>query len=372
MSTRNDSSKPKLALKKGGPKKVKSSGSSSATKAPVSIGLKVSTREPSFSTLPKGAVRIRHREYFSDITGSADAFGVRAFIPVNPANSEMFPWLSAIATRFESYKFHSLKVCYEPLVPTSTYGVILMAIDYDATDLPPSTKQQMMSYDGAVRGSVWLEVGLNSTKANLQKIPLKFCLDHSPNASQDLKLYNVGSLIIAMAGTLDTTVKGELYVDYDVELTTPSLEAADTVFKIQYTGLNSASALFADKTLYTTDPPVDSEALYGFGTAAGLAASVFGIYKTGTYLWNSYMSPTAGNASVNPVTLTPDANAVISSNNSGLGNVSGFTNGTVGTTEHVITVNKTPAYITTTAFPQVGTTNMAVGSSITLTRKGDL
>jgi hypothetical protein len=372
MSTRNVSIKPKLT-RKGDSKKVKSLSSSSAVKAPVSMGIKVSYREPVFQSLPKGAVRIKHREFFSDITGSALAFGVRAFIPVNPANSEMFPWLSALATRYESYKFHSLKVIYEPLVPTSSFGVVLMAIDYDATDLPPGSKSQMMSYDGAVRGSVWLDVSLNSSKANLQKIPVKYTLDHAPGANQDLKLYNVGTLIVAMAGTLDTTVKGELYVEYDVEFTTPALEQDEAVFKLQYTGLNSVTQLFADPTLYNTSAPSGTDSIYGFGTAAGLAASVFGIYKTGVYLWNSYMSPTAGNATLTPVSVIPDTNATVTSNNTGLGSVSGFTNGAnVGATEHLITVNKAPAFFNTSAAPQIPTTNLLVGSSITLTRQGDL
>jgi len=184
------------------------------------------TKKPKISGNPyaeNGSVRIRHREFLNDILGSKD-FDNTSF-PINPGLKVTFPWLSDIANRFESYKFHELKFEYDPTCTSITPGSVLMAVDFDASDKKAASKQNMMSYHNAVRSAPWSCVEYTSSKPDLLKFGVQRYIRSEDIPNTDIKTYDVGTFQLATILASDDLVPwGELYVDYDVELFTPQIQ----------------------------------------------------------------------------------------------------------------------------------------------------
>jgi hypothetical protein len=190
-----------------------------------------------------GSVRVRHREYIQDIAGSVN-YAVSSFA-VNPGVAATFPWLSTMAQLYESYRFNSLKFEYETQKSASTNGTVLLGIDFDASDVAPVSKQQLMSFEGSVRSGVWQECAYTSAIPSLRKIgPDKYNRSGSLAANQDIKMYDTGNLFVATQGCADASAIGELYVDYDVEFHTPQVNASGLALGgtfINSTGVASAT-----------------------------------------------------------------------------------------------------------------------------------
>ncbi len=184
------------------------------------------TGVPSVSGSPyagDGRVRVRHREYIQDVSGSV-AFSASSF-SINPGISTVFPWLSKMARLFESYLFRSLKFEYETQKSASTSGSLMLAVDFDAADSAPVNKQQIMAFHNAVRAAVWEECCYKSSAGDLAKFGVqRYIRSGNLAANQDIKTFDVGNLIVASQGEADTTAIGELYVEYDVELITPQID----------------------------------------------------------------------------------------------------------------------------------------------------
>lgn len=187
------------------------------------MSLVAKTRVPTIKATSRGFVVV-HREYIQDIT-AADANFRNTTFSVNPGLATTFPWLSAIAGRFESYLFRRLHFIYEPICPTTTPGAVMMAVDYDALDTAPTSKVSLMSYRGAVRSAPWNITRFDATRGDLRKFGVqRFVRAGAQPANSDLKTYDVGNLQIATQNTPSTpTTLGELYVEYEVEFYTPQI-----------------------------------------------------------------------------------------------------------------------------------------------------
>jgi hypothetical protein len=191
-------------------------------KAPVSQNEIMRTRNPVFSSSRSGAdIVIRHRELIRDIPGSV-GFAVTQ-VPVNPGLSTSFPWLSFVASLYESYILEDLKYEFKTTAPTSTTGSVMSAVDYDASDAAPADKIQLASYQGYARSSTWDSFSQVSPKEALHKQKTYYVRSGALSANQDIKLYDVGNFFIATQGQSNTDMVGELYVSYTVRLITPQL-----------------------------------------------------------------------------------------------------------------------------------------------------
>lgn len=154
-----------------------------------------------------------------------DIFQLLVAEAINPGNSQLFPWLSAIAMRYETYIFRGLRFIYEPQCSTTSPGTVAIVIDYDALDNPPQNKLQMMSYKGAVRSPPWFCSNFTAASSDLQKAKEYYVSNSSQVSGGDARLYNVGNLFVAYEGPVGTQfAAGELYVEYMIELRTPNLE----------------------------------------------------------------------------------------------------------------------------------------------------
>jgi len=197
---------------------------SQSVQAPVSLGKVRRTNDPLQRGLANGDLIVSHREYVLDVPGSV-AFSATQN-SINPGLPGLFPWLSGVAQRFESYVFEALKFDYETESATSATGTALLALDYDASDAAPTTKTQAMAYRSSVRSPAWSNCQLTSLKEDLAKQKSYFVRRGAVPANADVKLYDVGNLNVCTIGQANANTIGELYVEYRVRLMTPQLGLA--------------------------------------------------------------------------------------------------------------------------------------------------
>jgi len=222
--------------------------------APVAFGDKVSTGSARFQNVGnKGDIRVAHSEYVCNIPGST-TYAVTSY-SLNPGNPVLFPWLAQIASRFESYRFNSLTIQLLTRAPTSTGGIQVLAMDYDAADAAPLTMAQARSYRSSVAGAPWEDITFRSAREDLSKEKSNFVrLGVSIPTGTDVRLYDIGTLFVITDGQAATTVISELVVSYDITLMTPQLSGFD--------GLCARSAGTAGLTaaiLFGTDAQLDSQ-----------------------------------------------------------------------------------------------------------------
>jgi len=198
--------------------------------APVAKSRIVLTRKPNMVTLPNGDSRIVHREYIADViangVGPPTTFDVNAYA-INPGQAATFPWLSRIASNYESYKFRQLRFIYSTEASSSLGGSVILAVDYDAKDPAPTDKKTAMSYRSSVRTAPWSACEHSSLAEDLSKSKSSYVRIGAQPAGTDIKTYDVGNLFVASQNiTTPGATLGELYVEYDVLLMTPVYESA--------------------------------------------------------------------------------------------------------------------------------------------------
>jgi len=168
-----------------------------------------------------GDVEVEHTEFLADIRGST-AFQVNA-IPVNPGLASSFPWLSRMASMYESYQIKALRYEYRTETSTNAVGSVMGAVDYDASDPPPLYKEQLANYRGYQRSAPWNNFTQKSLPEDLNKRKSYYVRSGALSANQDIKLYDVGNFFLATGLQADNSVIGELYVHYKIKLMTPQL-----------------------------------------------------------------------------------------------------------------------------------------------------
>lgn len=92
--------------------------------------------------------------------GSTSAFST-TFGLLRPTDTQLFSWMSAIAAKFEKYKFHKLCFVYEPQCPTSTSGSVAMWFDPDPTHTIPADWNNMINTGVNTHGAPWTSHVLN-------------------------------------------------------------------------------------------------------------------------------------------------------------------------------------------------------------------
>lgn len=233
------------------------------TSAPIANPNIQKQKSASFSRSSGGMV-VTHSEYIQDMIGSDVAFVV-AKLAVNPGMSQTFPWLSTIATRFQKYRFRRLSFRYETSAPSTQQGYVMIVPDFDSSDQIPTTKQQALQYQSAIRSNVWEKISLFIRDKDLHAEE-QYYIRSTTVPNTDIKTYDVAQLFTAMVGPAATLGPiGELWVDYEVELISPVIP--------QY------SSLFQDLALQCT--AVTNNVGFGGATVlyGNLAYSISGSYR---------------------------------------------------------------------------------------------
>lgn len=239
----------------------------------------------------KGKIRVRNEEYIADISGSS-LFSIGKY-PMNPGMSQTFPWLSNIANKYESYRFLRLRFIFRTESSALKSGSIMLAPDYNASDPTPVDKQHMLQYDDAARGPTWDEkLVMECKRDNLGKRRSYYIRDATLQNDQDIKTYDTGSLYVATKGQIDSSDIGELWVEYDVELSTPQtgyLPALDQRFTAS--GATKAAPFYGYIQAYSKYPILQVE---------NVGHSGFHVLRGGEYL----MSMVVIGTSVNNINFT--------------------------------------------------------------------
>lgn len=247
---------------------------------PSAKGIKSLNDAPRQYASGKGYV-IEHREYVADVVSAAtNIFSVVRY-GINPGYVTTFPWLANVATNYECYEVLAMDFELESGCATSTPGMWYMACDYDIQDSPPSTKQEMLSYSGAVKTNVWNHIKMDLTRVGTHIYKKRF-VRTTPTEDQGQQLYDVGSLYLATVNNLPVnTFLGELYVSYKIKFTLPQKPNPSLS-----TAFNTGGAL----TVPTA--PTNKNCLFdGVKTLAGLFTKSSNLFSNDTANSTSYYNP---------------------------------------------------------------------------------
>lgn len=171
---------------------------------------------------PNGNCIVSHSEFIQDVATAATTSKIK--LECNPQNGTLFTWLSAIATRFEMYRFRKLRFTFKPSCSTTTSGYIALGFDFDAYDEDP-TKNVMLTWKYSAKSALWQTVTLDVSADSRISTP-RYC---NSTPSGDKRLDFLGNFYALTLSTAET-LAGELFVDYVVELIQPSYRLPPVLF----------------------------------------------------------------------------------------------------------------------------------------------
>jgi len=248
-------------------------------------------------------------EYIAEIQPTAaPGFSLQQF-PVNPGQAATFPWLANIAKNFEKYDFEFLDFVYKREVSefatNGQTGKVIMSFDSDATDPPPTTKQQMEDTDPHVDAlpseNMTLVVPASMLHGSTDALYVR---SGALPANTDIKTYDVGNLNVATTGITSNVAVGELHVRYVCVLSVPVLE-----------GVGASNAMGA---MITTTGTTASPLLAGVATGAiTISQSLTTVTFTGLAVGSEYgviYSASGGVASSNTAAWSAWSGATLKTN----------------------------------------------------------
>lgn len=224
-----------------------------------------------------GSRTVYFEEYVQDIAGSV-AFSAATF-PVQPGVATLFAWLASQAIAYQEYRVESLAFRFESEREATVPGKLMLAFQPDPSDALPAGKQEMLENEFKAKCKAWENCRLQLPQKFLNKEALqrtRFIRAGTLAANLDIKLYDIGQLIVATQGQADAALIGELYVEYAITLMTPVISSG------QISAATSASIASGSATSKTAQ----------FGTAGtvtgGLAVTAAGntltFQRVGKYL----------------------------------------------------------------------------------------
>lgn len=166
--------------------------------------------------------RVVKRDYVCSVTGSNDFTVVLIDGALSPTNSNVFSWLYNVARSFDYISWNKVKIEFVSSSPSSYAGRVYICADYDPSDLPPTSPAQLMSQQDAVSGGVWNSFSLNLSQRELKRFRRYFTKRSSvtPEPADSMP----GKFFIATDGA-PTSKIGDIYIEYDVDLTVPSIDS---------------------------------------------------------------------------------------------------------------------------------------------------
>lgn len=258
---------------------------------------------------------VTEREEILDIVGNGSSFAVVQQLALNPGQAGTFPTLSKQAVIWQRYRFKKLRFEYQPEVnefaTAGTTGKIIMQVNIDAADGPPTTKQGAYATDKQLVNSDLPSRGFSINVPAKYLMPLgkdwRYVRQAGLPGAADIHEYDVGNLFISTTGTIDNSTKlGELHVYYTVEfenLLNSTLESApmnNQVSQFQSTAGETLTTTIAHTVLYA-----DVSVPHGFANGL-IIPNVSGVFTPppGNYIVSGFGQVTfTGNSTVLQVNL---------------------------------------------------------------------
>jgi hypothetical protein len=174
-------------------------------------------------------------EYIAEVY-SSQAFVCESYA-VNPGQIGIFPWLYKLASLYEKYHFDMLEFYYKPEV--SAYnnngqaGKVMLAFDFDSSDNPPATKQQVEDTYPHADAMPYETVVLRLDPRELANfVKMHYVRTGILPGGSDIKTYDIGLLNVCTIGNTTTgAILGELRVRYRCVLDVPVLNNIVTIPK---------------------------------------------------------------------------------------------------------------------------------------------
>jgi len=219
----------------------------------VSASLKGSNSIPMMHNQGQSVI-IRHKEFLCVVRGSK-SFKLQRFFPLQPGDSNTFPWLHGVADRFQQYRIRGMVFHY---VPTSGYavsgldpalGAVMIQTSYRANDSDPANKVEMLNEYWASE-NVPSDAFCHPIECAPSENPFQVHYVRTvPVPSGDSPmLYDLGKTFIATQGMPDDDkVVGDLWVTYEIELMKPQI-ASSTLTDVVSAFLQSNGTLTAGST----------------------------------------------------------------------------------------------------------------------------
>lgn len=195
---------------------------------------------------------ITDTEFLADLSGFQN-FRLIVNQQINPINTILFPWLSQIAQHFAEFRFKRLELIYTPtsgmaIGGNNNLGSICGAVSYNALTVDPTSKAQLLSYDGAVTSSPAqpLVLRVNCSKG-ATVLPWLYTSNYgamketptSAKQAYDNRFSTHGTVYMSSSGVnefmageppvLTQTSIGELRVRYTVQLAKPLLPVLNNI-----------------------------------------------------------------------------------------------------------------------------------------------
>lgn len=218
---------------------------------------------PEFGISNERCTMICHREFITDISGTT-SFALNEY-RINPAISDTFPWLSAIAKNYEQYVVQGMVFEFKTTSATAigstntSLGTVVMATQYNSLAPDFTNKQQMENYEFS-QSSVPSQSILHAIECDPSQTQCGGIFNmYNPNDdSGDTRLYDIGKFNIATVGMQAASIIGELWVSYKICLLKPRLASVNDVMD-GYTALASTiTEVYPIGTLGTLTPFVDN------------------------------------------------------------------------------------------------------------------
>lgn len=213
---------------------ITGSGDYDVSNIPVSEN-SIVARSPSVPMMHNdlGSVRITHREFLGDMTGST-AFSNSKYI-INPADARTFPWLHSLAGAYEQYKlfgmvFEFVSTSGNALTSTNAaLGSVTMLTQYDVKMPSYANKQRALNHFYAVSGTPAKNLmhAVECAPGQVAQGLYYIRPDDAKTAayleaeSYDASLYDIGRLEFIVVGQQSSFTIGELWVTYDIGLYKP-------------------------------------------------------------------------------------------------------------------------------------------------------
>lgn len=215
--------------------------------APAAVGTKIAANKSAkISMGMDGTTTISHMEYLGDVYGNNQEAYNKVYA-VNPQRTSAFPWLSAIASRFETYKFEKLVYHYKPSSGTATQGYVTIGFDFDFYDATP-TKAEVLTWKYSTKAAVWQPTSLSVSQD--ARLAIWKYTDYGSRA--DARLDMLGNLFISSIAGIDTgssvTIPiGELFVEYVVKFKIPSYKLPPALYGTSVLPISSTGFAPADR-----------------------------------------------------------------------------------------------------------------------------
>jgi len=224
---------------------------------------------PSFSTTGVNT-RVTHREFVGNITSPGAGF-TNVSYPINASNPAVFPWLSALARKYQRYKVHGMVFYYKS---TSTdynnSGTVAACVNYDAAEVAYKSMGEILNAKFAVSCKPSLHMSVPVECDPREQPTQGYYIEHGDTTSRDARFTSMGKLNLATEGlTLPAgTVIGQLWVAFDIELMYPCISVAEADASVNRStaltttaNLSTAVSAFrigSTQVAYRNDPVVDT------------------------------------------------------------------------------------------------------------------